>query len=92
MGYGDGYPRSNIGNFVIIGNQKCQIIGNICMNMLTANVSEADCKIGDRVILLGQSQSQKITAHDLARFNNTIPYEITTNFRSQAKNRRFVEP
>lgn len=80
VGYWDGYDRlfSNKAQ-VIIHNKKCPIRGRICMNLSMVDVSNVKgVKPGDKVILIGKSTNQEITANDLAQWANTINYEIVT--------------
>ena len=78
VGYSDGYGRnlSNKGE-VIVNGKKCSVIGRVCMNLTIIDVSRVSkIKIGDEVILIGKGGSQEISAIDLAKKINTIPYEI----------------
>ena len=80
VGYWDGYDRklSNQGE-VIIYDQKCPIRGRICMNLSMVDVTGIKkVKVGDKVILIGKSTNQQITAEDLAKWQNTINDEIIT--------------
>lgn len=73
-GYADGYPRSlsNKG-FVVIGGQKADIVGRICMDQMCVDVTHIEkVKMGDEVILFGKDLKVDILA-DLA---GTINYEI----------------
>ncbi|MEO0076288.1 MAG: alanine racemase [candidate division WOR-3 bacterium] len=82
VGYGDGYPYALNNGEVIVQlwdeSKRAKIIGNICMDMIMIDVTDIPgVKIGDIVTLLGSSDNQTITAQELARWANTIPYEIT---------------
>jgi alanine racemase len=49
------------------------------MNLTMIDVTEIKrVKAGDKVILIGKSRSQQITANDLAQWAQTINYEIVT--------------
>lgn len=66
MGYWDGLDPdlSNFGK-VIIHDQFAPIIGRVNMNYCMVDVTDiADVKIGDIAIVLGQSQTKKITGYD----------------------------
>lgn len=81
IGYGDGVPRKTAKlGYVIINNHKCKIVGKICMDMLFVNATNISCSVGDKVIVMGASQDYSITATDLAKWNDTIEYEVLTNF------------
>ena len=78
VGYGDGYPRvlSNKGQ-VLIRGKRCRIIGNVCMDMIMADVTHIDgVQEGDEAVLLGQQGSEEITADEIAGICGTISYEI----------------
>lgn len=78
VGYYDGYDRklSNIST-IIVNGVKAPIRGRICMNMLMAEVTHIkNIKAGDRVILIGEADNEKITADDLADLAGSINYEI----------------
>ncbi|MDD3397728.1 MAG: alanine racemase [Clostridia bacterium] len=75
LGYADGINRklANKG-YVKIKNKKCQIVGNVCMDMFFADITNINCEIGDKVIVF---ENSKIWA----KICDTIPYEILTNFK-----------
>jgi len=76
VGYWEGYDRhlSNKGE-VIVKNQKCPVVGRVCMNLTMVDVSKVkDIKAGDETILLGEG----ISAEDLAEKIGTINYEVVT--------------
>ena len=79
IGYADGLMRCYRGN-VIIRDKLCRIVGNICMSMCFVNVTGKDCRIGDKVIVLGKSKTCEITPQYIAKKCHTIDYEILTNF------------
>ncbi|WPC39517.1 alanine racemase [Clostridium sp. JS66] len=79
IGYDDGYNRllSNTGKIIVRG-KKAPIVGRICMDMCMSDVTGIDdVKVGDEVILIGESSGEKITVEDLAELMGTIPYEVT---------------
>jgi alanine racemase len=78
VGYADGLRRS-LGNGkggVYIEECYCSIIGNVCMDMVMVDVSEANANEGDLVEIIGKHQSMQ----EIAQNSNTIPYEIMTGF------------
>jgi len=83
IGYADGIPRSwgNETGYVLIKNQKANIVGSVCMDMLMVNVSEIDCLEGDSVIIFGENPSVTYIAEKLG----TIPYEILTGISHRVK-------
>ena len=87
LGYADGIMRNYAQNgSVIIGNQFCKIVGNICMDMFMCDVTNTKCNIGDEVIVIGSTKDLKIDAEDIAKACNTISYEILTNIKQNRFN------
>jgi alanine racemase len=80
VGYGDGYNRglSNKGS-VLIKDQKCPILGRICMDQFVVDVSHLSeqPKPGDEVVLIGKQGKNGISAEEIAGLLNTINYEVT---------------
>ena len=73
-GYADGYPRLLSGKgYVLIGGKKADIIGRICMDQMSVDVTDIpDVKMGDEVILFGKD----LPVDSLADICGTINYEI----------------
>ncbi len=73
-GYADGYPRTLSNKaYVLINGKKAPIIGRICMDQLSVDVSHIDnVKMGDEVILFGK----ELPVEHLADICGTINYEI----------------
>jgi len=79
MGYADGYPRSLLGKAsALVDGVRYPVVGTICMDQLMLDLGPgSDVEVGDEVVLIGQSQSERITAWDIAELVGSIPYEIT---------------
>lgn len=85
VGYADGYIRK-LGNDgkVIINGKFAPIVGRICMDQFMVDVTHIpNVKIGDEVILLGESNGLKYDADDLAEKLDTINYEIICMLKSR---------
>ncbi|MFN3490209.1 MAG: bifunctional UDP-N-acetylmuramoyl-tripeptide:D-alanyl-D-alanine ligase/alanine racemase [Emticicia sp.] len=83
IGYADGFDRGfskGVGK-VLVNGVACPVVGNVCMDMTMIDVSEADCKEGDEVIIFGKDLSIK----DLANSIGTISYEILTGVSERVK-------
>ena len=83
IGYADGIPRL-IGNkkgFVIIKGQKVPIVGNVCMDMLMADLGEIPAKEGDEVLIFNSCK----TLEEFADYCQTIPYEVLTSISRRVK-------
>ena len=77
-GYGDGYHRCATGKAeVLIRGRRARIIGRICMDQMMADVTDIpDVEAGDEVVLIGTSGTERIDAEDVARWADTISYEV----------------
>ena len=77
VGYGDGYPR-NLSNkgYVLIGGEKANIVGRICMDQFMVDVTDLDVSVGDKVTLAGCDGNQEILIDDLAVLAGTFNYEF----------------
>lgn len=91
IGYADGYMRniSNVG-YVLINGKKAKILGNITMDQLMVDVSDIDVKLHDDVILIGKSGDKEITPDMVAKWANTISYEVMTSI-SPRVSRIYIE-
>lgn len=84
IGYADGYSRLLTGRTsILIHGMRFPVVGTICMDMLMADVGNADVEAGDKATLLGRENGQEITAWELADRIGTIPYEILCGFSSR---------
>ncbi len=80
IGYGDGYLRAFSNKaYVLISGKRCPVIGNVTMDMTMVDISAVKkAKVGDEVILLGESENERISVNQLAKWAGTIGYEIAT--------------
>ena len=83
IGYADGISRhwGNETGFVLINGKKAAIVGSICMDMLMCDVTGISCKESDSVVIFGANPS----VIQMARFLDTIPYEILTGISQRVK-------
>ena len=85
IGYGDGYPRilSNRADVLVCG-RRAKITGNVCMDMIMADVTDIPgAGMDSEVVLMGAQGSERITPDELAEKARTIPYEIMLGFLSR---------
>lgn len=78
VGYADGFRRelSGRGEVLIKGN-RCPVVGRVTMDQILVDVTDRPgVEVGEDVVLIGDQGREKITASDLARGADTIPYEI----------------
>ncbi|OGQ87895.1 MAG: alanine racemase [Deltaproteobacteria bacterium RIFOXYD12_FULL_56_24] len=84
VGYADGYLRRMTGKAeVLLAGQRAPVRGMICMNACMADVTEIPgVKAGDEAVLLGRQGAGEIRAEEIARWSDTINYEILCLFGS----------
>lgn len=79
FGYGHGYPSALYNKGVFnINNQPCNIVGSVCMDFITVDVTSKNVNIGDEVIIMGDGKVGD-SIYDISDKANTIPYEIITH-------------
>jgi alanine racemase len=77
IGYHDGVRRSFSGRVcVLLRGGRVPIVGAVSMDMTSIDATDTGAAVGDRVVLLGRDGGHRVTAWDLARGAETIPYEI----------------
>jgi alanine racemase len=79
-GYGDGYLRAGSGQAqVLVGGKRCPVVGRITMDQMLIDVTRAG-KVapGDEVVLIGQQNNDCVSASEVARWGQTIPWEVLT--------------
>lgn len=76
IGYADGFLRhlSNSG-FVYINGKKVSIIGRVSMDLITLDVTNVPCRIGDQVEIIGKNSHPD----NIAKLAGTIGNEILTS-------------
>lgn len=76
-GYGDGIPTqlSNRGA-VLIGGQRCPILGRVTMDQTIVDVTDLDCvALGDTATFIGIDGDSSISAETFSEQSGSIPYE-----------------
>lgn len=88
VGYADGFRRSlsDGKGGVIIQEQFCPTIGNVCMDMIMVDIGDLTIGEGEPVEIIGPHQSLA----QLAEVMNTIPYEVLTGI-SKRVHRIYLE-
>lgn len=78
IGYNDGYLRDfSNKSHVLIDGVRCPVLGNVTMDQIMVDVSRVkQVKIGDVATIMGAEKDEMISADELARYANTINYEI----------------
>lgn len=79
IGYADGVPRSLscVRGYVLIHGQYAPIIGRVCMDQLTVDVTDiSDAAVGMTVTFIGVDGDRAITAAQMAGAAGTIANEL----------------
>lgn len=87
IGYFDGVDRrlSNKG-CVKIGNQFCDIIGKVSMNITMIDITDVqNAEIGQEVIVYSNEINDKNSLYAAAKLCKTIPYELLVHFSPTTK-------
>jgi len=83
IGYADGVPR-RLSNKIygLINGKKVKQIGNITMDQMMFDVSEAgEVQTGDIITLIGNDGSESIFIDEWAKILDTINYELTCQLK-----------
>lgn len=84
VGYGDGYLRAMSGRAEVLhAGRRYPVVGRICMDQIMVDIGWDSAYNGDEVVLLGEQCGSRILAEELARWADTIPYEILTNINTR---------
>ena len=83
IGYADGLDRhlSNRACYCLVNGQKADYVGNICMDVCMIDVTDIDCKVGDKAIIFGDDLPVTV----LSDVVGTIPYEILTGISTRVQ-------
>lgn len=83
IGYADGLNR-HLGNgrgYCLVNGKKAPYVGNICMDVCMIDVTDIDCREGDKVIIFGDDLPVTV----LSDLLDTIPYEVLTSVSNRVK-------
>ncbi len=82
IGYADGYRRCLTGkSYVLIKGKKAKVVGKICMDQIMVDVTDIeDVKVGEKVVIMGKSENEEITAEILGEMGESFNYEVVCNF------------
>jgi alanine racemase len=88
VGYADGYPRhlSNRDAAVLVGGQRCPLLGRVTMDLMMIDVSKiAGLQAGHEVVLMGRDGNEEVSCAELAERAGTITWEISTRIGSRVR-------
>ena len=86
-GYADGFNRlfSNMGR-VLVNGRSYPVVGRVCMDQSMCNLGpNTEVKVGDEVVLIGDSGCQNISAYEWAEKLKTITYEVTCQINRRVR-------
>ncbi len=86
VGYGDGVPRnlSRGAGEVLIEGRRAPIVGNICMDQLSVDVTGLpEIRVGMVATLIGRDGEEEITAAQVAGDGGSIANEILSRMGSR---------
>ncbi len=89
IGYADGLDRRlscGVGEVVIRG-RRCPIVGNVCMDICMADITDIAAEEGDTVLLFGE----ELPIAEVAEKMQTIAYEVLTGISPRVRRVYFQE-
>jgi alanine racemase len=87
IGYADGYWRGN-GNrgVVLVHDTPCPVVGRVSMDLTTIDLANCPAaQIGDDAVVMDDNPVSPCSAYCLARWMDTIPYEVFTRIGPRVK-------
>lgn len=84
-GYADGLDTRLSGRFfVLVRGRRAPIVGSVCMDMITVDVTDiAGVAPGDPVVFIGEQEGERLDVREMAAAIGTIPYEILCRIGSR---------
>jgi alanine racemase len=90
-GYADGLDRRLAGNgYMLVRGRRVPIVGSVCMDLTTIDVTGMEVSTGDEVVIVGQQGDAELGMREIAAAIGTIPYELLC--RVGARIERIFEP
>ena len=86
-GYADGFNRhlSNKAE-VLVAGRRCPVVGRVTMDQIMVDVTELpQVQGGDEVVFVGEQNGAWITASEVARWEDTIPWEVLCGITKTAR-------
>ena len=76
-GYADGLDRRLAGHgHMLVRGRRAPVVGSVCMDMTTIEVTGTDVAPGDEVVIIGEQGAESIGVREIAASIGTIPYEL----------------
>ena len=90
VGYAEGYRRilSNRASALVRG-ERWPLLGRVTMDACVFGVDDR-VEVGDEVVLVGEQGGESVRAEEIARWADTINYEVTTGIDARRVERSYV--
>ena len=76
-GYADGLDLRLAGRgYMLVRGRRAPVVGSVCMDMTTIDVTGMDVAPGDEVVMIGEQGGESIGVREIAASIGTIPYEL----------------
>jgi alanine racemase len=76
-GYADGLDRRLAGRgHMLVRGRRAAVVGSVCMDMTTIDVTGTEVAPGDEVVIIGEQGPESIGVREMAAAIGTIPYEL----------------
>jgi alanine racemase len=76
-GYADGLDRRMATRtFMLVRGKRVPVVGSVCMDMTTIDVTGMEVSTGDEVVIVGEQGEESIGMREIAASIGTIPYEL----------------
>ena len=76
-GYADGLDLRLAGHgYMLVRGRRAPVVGSVCMDMTTIDVTGMDVAPGDEVVMVGEQSGESIGVREIAASIGTIPYEL----------------
>lgn len=83
-GYADGLDlRLSDGGQVLVRGRRVSIVGSVCMDSITIDVTDLDVQPGDEVVVIGSQESDCIDANEVARRAGIVPHAVLCRMGSR---------
>ena len=83
-GYADGLDlRLSAGGQVLVRGRRVSIVGSVCMDSITIDVTDLDVQPGDEVVVIGSQESDCIDANEVALRAGIVPHAVLCRMGSR---------
>jgi alanine racemase len=83
-GYADGLDLRLAGRgYMLVRGRRAPIVGSVCMDMTTIDVTGTDVAPGDEVVIVGEQGEESLGVREIAAAIGTIPYELLCRLGSR---------